>query len=222
MNKKTLIVSTLAAVLIVLASLSSVIGTNIVKSDAKKSIASPLFAVRTQRSLDLEEAKKISANYLGKGKQLSILLPKKSMAQVWIDKAIKIFDRNPVLIDKLLERLDKTPYIAKMLNKHDVTKQDIKNYIRIIKNNPSTLTKEIENIQMKISIENNIPQPQNLETDNLGCVIIPIVLAPVAVIITLLMLLFTLRVLTCLNVNECGDEILQGIWESLLQGLTEG
>ena len=101
MNKKALVISISAAVLIVLASLSSVIGTNIVKSDAERSIASPLFAVRTQRSLDKEEAKKISANYLGKGKQLNILLPKKSMAQVWIDKAIKIFDTNPVLIDKL-------------------------------------------------------------------------------------------------------------------------
>ncbi|MCK5261686.1 MAG: hypothetical protein KAJ44_05860, partial [Thermoplasmatales archaeon] len=132
MNKKALVVSILAAVLIVLASLSSVIGTNIVKSDAERSIASPLFSVRTQRSLDGEEAKKISANYLGKGKQLNILLPKKSMAQIWINKAIKIIDTNPALFDILLERLDKTPYLARMLNKHDVSKQDIKNYIRII------------------------------------------------------------------------------------------
>jgi len=222
MNKKTLVISISAAILIVLASLSSVIGTNIVKSDAERNIASPLFTVRTQRSLDREEAKKISANYLGKEKQLNILIPKKSIAQIWIDKAIKIFDTNPVLFNKLLEKLDKTPYLSKMLNKHDINKQDIKNYIRIIKNNPSALTEEIENIQIKVPIDNNIPQPLGLETNDLGCVIIPIVLAPVAVIITLLTLFFTLRILTCLNINECGDEILQGIWEQLLQGLTEG
>ncbi len=222
MNKKALVISISAAVLIVLASLSSVIGTNIVKSDAERSIASPLFAVRTQRSLDKEEAKKISANYLGKGKQLNILLPKKSMAQVWIDKAIKIFDTNPVLIDKLLERLDKTPYFARMLNKHDVSKQDIKNYIRIIKNNPLALTEEIENIQIKVPIDNNIPQPLGLETVFIECLITAIVLAPVAIILTLLVLFFTLRIFTCLNINDCANKIAEGFWEQLIQGLTEG
>lgn len=222
MNKKALVISILAAVLIVSASLSSVVGTIAVKSnDEKISIASPLFAVRTQRSLNKEETKKINSNYLGKGKQLNILLPKKPMVQIWIDKAIKLFDTNPVLFDKLLERLDKIPNIAKMLEKHDVSKQDIKNYMRIIKDNPSELVEEIEDGQITMPF-NNIPQPLGLETGNLGCIIIPIVLAPVAVIITLLILFFTLRILTCMNVNECGDEILQGIWEQLLQGLTEG
>jgi len=223
MNKKALVISISAAVLIVLASLSSVIGTNAIKSnDEKRSIASPLFAVRTQRSLDKEEAKKISANYLGKGKQLNILLPKKSMAQVWIDKAIKIFDTNPVLIDKLLERLDKTPYFARTLNKHDVSKQDIKNYIRIIKNDPSALTEEIENIQIKVPIDNNIPQPLGLETVFIECLITAIVLAPVAIVLTLLVLFFTLRIFTCLNINDCANKIAEGFWEQLIQGLTEG
>ncbi len=222
MNKKALVVSILAAVLIVLASLSSVIGTNIVKSDAERSIASPLFSVRTQRSLDGEEAKKISANYLGKGKQLNILLPKKSMAQIWINKAIKIIDTNPALFDILLERLDKTPYLARMLNKHDVSKQDIKNYIRIIKNNPSALTEEIENIQIEVPIDNNIPQPLGLETVFIECLITAIVLAPVAIILTLLVLFFTLRIFTCLNINDCANKIAEGFWEQLIQGLTEG
>ena len=223
MRKKVSVVSIFAAVLMVLLPISAVVGTNIVKSDVEKiSIASPLFAVRTQRSLNKEETKKISANYLGKGKQLNMLLPEKPMAQIWIDKAIKLFDTNPALFDKLLERLDKIPNIAKMLEKHDISKQDIKNYMMIIKNNPSELVEEIEDSQIKVPIDNNIPQPLGLETGNLGCIIIPIVLAPVAAIMTLLVLLFTLRILTCMNVNNCGDEILQGIWEQLLQGLTEG
>ena len=222
MRKKVLVVSIFVAVLMVLLPISAVVGTNIVKSDVeKRSIASPLFAVRTQRSLNKEEIKKINSNYLGKGKQLNILLPEKPMAQIWIDKAIKLFDTNPVLFDKLLERLDKIPNIAKMLEKHDVSKQDIKNYMRIIKNNPSELVEEIGDSQITMPF-NNIPQPLGLETGNLGCIIIPIVLAPIAAVLTLLILFFTLRILTCMNVNDCGDEILQGIWEQLLQGLTEG
>ncbi len=193
MRKKVLVVSIFAAVLMVLLPISAVVGTNIVKSDVEKiSIASPLFAVRTQRSLNKEEIKKINSNYLGKGKQLNILLPEKPMAQIWIDKAIKLFDTNPVLFDKLLERLDKIPNIAKMLEKHDVSEQDIKNYMMIIKNNPSELVEEIGDSQITMPF-NNIPQPLGLETGNLGCIIIPIVLAPIAAVLTLLILFLHLE-----------------------------
>ena len=90
MNKKALVISILAAVLIVSASLSSVVGTIAVKSnDEKISIASPLFTVRTQRSLNKEETKKINSNYLGKGNTLNLLFLRKSSLQSHIDKALK-------------------------------------------------------------------------------------------------------------------------------------
>lgn len=222
MKKKILIGSILAAVLIVLASLTSAVGTNALLSNGEKvSIVSPLFSVRSQRSLDIKSTEKISSHYLGEGKQLNIFLPEKSKAQILIDKAIKIFDTNPALFNKLLEKLEKTPYLARMLKKYDVNKDNIKNCMRIIKNNPSIITEEIENIQIKAPI-NNLPQPLGLETSFFECLITAIVLAPVAAIITLLALGFTLRILTCLNVNNCGDELLQRIWEQLTQGLLEG
>ena len=216
MNKKILIISILAAIIVALAPLSSVVGTINVNSDTKK--GSPLFSVRTQRSQDEENAKNIITNYLGKGEQLSILLPKRSMSQIWFDRAIKIVDSDPVLFNKLIEKLDKSPHIARMLNKYDITKQGIKNFMKIIQDNPSIVTDEIENIQVPLD---NIPQPLGLNTTLIECLVTGIVFSIVAVVITLIALFFTLRILTCLNVNNCANDIAQGIFDQLIQGLKE-
>ena len=216
MNKKILIISILAAIIVALAPLSSVVGTINVNSDTKK--GSPLFAVRTQRSQDEENAKNIITNYLGKGEQLSILLPKRSMSQIWFDRAIKIVDSDPVLFNKLIEKLDKSPHIARMLNKYDITKQGIKNFMKIIQDNPSIIADEIEDIQVPLE---TIPQPLGLNTTIIECIVTGIVFSIVAVVITLIALFFTLRILTCLNVNNCANDIAQGIFDQLIQGLKE-
>jgi len=219
MRKKLFTISIMAAILITLAAITPAIGTNVVRSDIEKDIIfSPLFSIRSERSIDKESSKEIATNYIGKERQLNIYLPEKSLESLWIDNAIKLFDSNPALLDKLIDRIYKMPRHAKVLNNYRISKQDIKNHMRIIWNDPSEVIEEIKKIQLKIPF-NNLPEPLGIETTDLGCIILPIVLAPVAVIITLIALFFTLRVLTCLNVNECGDEILQGIWEQLIQGL---
>jgi len=216
MNKKILVISILAATIIAFAPLSSVVGTNNVNPDTKK--GSPLFAVRAQRSQNGENAKNIITDYLGKGEQLSILLPKRSMTQIWIDRAIKIVDSEPVLFNKLIEKLDKAPYIARMLNKYDITKQGIKNFMKMIQDNPSIVADEIENIQVPLD---KITQPLGLNTTIIECLVTGIVFSIVAVVITLIALFFTLRILTCLNVNNCANDIAQGIFDQLIQGLKE-
>ena len=66
------------------------------------------------------------------------------MTQIWIDRAINIVDSEPALFNKLLEKLDKAPYIARMLNKYDISKQGIKNFMKMIQDNPSIVADEIE------------------------------------------------------------------------------
>lgn len=216
MNKKILIIGILATVLIVLAPLSPVVGTSIVKPDAEK--GSPLFAVRAQRSLSKENAKNIISNYLGKGEQLNILLPERATTQIWVNRALKIVDKEPALFNNLIEKLDKTPYAARMLNKYDISTQDIKNYIEMIKDNPSVLADEIENIQAPID---NTPLPLGLSTTLIECLVTAIVVSIVATVVTLVVLLFTLRIFTCMNVNNCANDIAQGIIDQMTQGLTE-
>jgi hypothetical protein len=93
--------------------------------------------------------------------------------------------------------------------------------MRIIKNNQLLLTEEMNNIQILVPHDDS-PQPQGLSTSNpLGCLIVAMVaLIPITVVLTLLLLLFTVRILTCLNINDCANDIANQIWNQLIQGLT--
>ena len=64
MNKKILLGSIIAAVILVLVSFTSVVGYSSVKSTSGK--ASPLFSIRTSRAID-EETKDFTCDYVGKG-----------------------------------------------------------------------------------------------------------------------------------------------------------
>ena len=74
MNKKMIICSIGAAIFIVLASLTPVVGFQSVKSNVK---ASPLFSVRSKRAID-EESRDLACDYVGKGEESIIQLPKRT------------------------------------------------------------------------------------------------------------------------------------------------
>jgi hypothetical protein len=70
-----LVISGIAALGLILLPIKSVVNTNVIKSKTEK--IPPLFIVRSQRSLKKDNSKNIITNYLGKGEQLNLLLPKK-------------------------------------------------------------------------------------------------------------------------------------------------
>jgi hypothetical protein len=219
MNKKTLVVSTLAAVLIVLTSLSSVVGINAVKSnDEKRSIASPLFTVRTQRSLDGEETKKINANYLGKGKVLNLLFLRKSSLQSYVDRALKIIDARPQILHSVVDRIAKMPEIATFLKEKGMTINEFKSQMNQFINDP-VLMKEKVDENVLVTPFGDDPLPLGLSTSSaLGCFIAALILAPIFAMVGLI--IATITIITCLNVNNCFENLVQSILDGFLQGLT--
>ena len=86
MKKKILIGSIIAVVILVLVSFSSVVGFQSVKSDSK--IASPLFGVRTKRANNRDE-NQITNNYIGKGRMINLLLPKRNNKAELVDNFVE-------------------------------------------------------------------------------------------------------------------------------------
>jgi len=87
MNKKILIGgSSIAVVVLVLASFSPVVGYNSVKSSVKDS---PLFNIRTSRAIN-EESKTLNCNYLRKGELMQF--PSRNSKTALIQKAINRMD----------------------------------------------------------------------------------------------------------------------------------
>ncbi|MCK5261685.1 MAG: hypothetical protein KAJ44_05855 [Thermoplasmatales archaeon] len=224
MRKKILVISIFAAVLMILLPISAVVGTNIVKSnDEKRSIASPLFTKRVN-SIMKKNTMRISTNYLGKGKILNLFFLKESSLQSWIDKAIKMINVRPEMFNRLLDKIDTIPEVVNVFKENGIDMNDFKNYINIIKNDPSLLKKEIDKAvetfgeqQLKLPIDEP-PEPLGF-SGQLGCMMVFfMVIFPILVMIGTMIATFT--ILTCLNINNCLEKILQGILEGALQGLT--
>ena len=219
MNRKVLFGSIFAVALIILVSFASVVGHQSTQTEKQESF-SPLFSVRTQRAIQKLNTKGITT-FLGKSTP-SHLFPSTTANEEMIQSAIKILARNPALLDKLVENLDQYPYIARLITNYDIDISAVKHSIKQIQDNPSLLTDYLANIQIPGGSDDD-PQPLGLSTSNpLGCFIVAIVaLIPVTITLTLLLLLFTLRVLTCMNFNDCANDIANQIWSQLTQGLTQ-
>ena len=229
MKKKMLIGCILAAVVIVFAgSLAPVVGFQTAKLNTKNTYGSPLFAVRTQRSLHKEDTKKISSSYLGEEKTLNLFFLKKSSLQNWIDKAMKFVNVRPEFLKIILNRLDKNPQIVNILKEHGINKNELNKYIALAKSDPSVLRQEMdkavqmlgEQLEMAMT-EPSDPEPLGLPTTLpegiLGCYILIFILTPIMIVIGTI--IATLTIITCLNVNDCLTKIIQAIltWS---QGLT--
>ena len=96
MDKKPLIgVSICTVILLILGSLSNVVGYQSVKSTTISD--SPLFSVRTKRAINQESRDTIASNYLGKGIESNFQFPiqesKTVMLQKFIDR-IRMMDEN--------------------------------------------------------------------------------------------------------------------------------
>jgi len=101
MKKKILIGSIIAVALLVLVSFSSVVGYNSVKSDTK--IASPLFSIINNKG-------EVSSNYLGKGEDKGLSIPRRDENNIMIQKILKMISKMSdeeykVFFDSIKERL---------------------------------------------------------------------------------------------------------------------
>lgn len=216
MKKKILIISISAVVLLVLASLSSVIGTTTVRTSG--AIHSPLFAVRTQRSIDTEEKLTFHSNYLGKGLRTSLFRTTKPSLSLTLDRTIKLLNQNPAFFTKILKEISSNPRITALLQKNGITMDEVKTHLNRLKNNPSLFIEELQNAEPKLAAyQLDSPVPLGLNTSSvIGCVITAIVMIPVVLILGLIVVVFTLRIIQCLKI----DEIMNSLFDQILQELS--
>ena len=215
MRKKILLLSVLAAVLLVLTSLSSVVGSDEGKSHPK--IISPLFTIRRQK-IQQQEENKVSTNFLGKGKVLQLFIENSISYNRVFYKAINILERNPKILNKIIERLESHPLVKDALKKYDISKSQFKSYANNLKNNPSILSEEIKKVEEYIpSRDSPIPLGLN-NTSGLAFLILLLVLLPILLMITTI--IATATIITCLNLGGCFEALFENIVVGFFQGLT--
>ena len=112
MNKKILIGTGIAVVILVLVSFTGVVGYQTTKSSTIVK-ASPLFAIRSSRPID-EDNDDIKCNYVGKGIDSIINIPIRDDKQITVQKFIDLimsmdddkFDKFTIQLVSLLEKQD--------------------------------------------------------------------------------------------------------------------
>jgi hypothetical protein len=123
MNKYPLIgVSICAVVLLVLASLTNVVGYQSVHSSAVPD--SPLFSIRTQRAIDQENKGTLTSDYLGKGMNHNLLiLPRISET----DTLREVINRIKTMDDNSFERFVRSAVaqLSKQEQLNDITPQQL-------------------------------------------------------------------------------------------------
>ena len=221
MKNKILIISIFAAILMILLPISAVVGTNIAKSDGENiNVVSPLFTNRINRVLR-KDSNKISSNYIGKGTIFKLFPVKKMSLSSYIDKAIKIINAKPELLNKVIDKIDTIPGVVNILRENAMNIDDFKNHINNVKNDPNLLKEEVEyaiqTAGANLELTPDDPEPLGF-SGQFGCLIAFIILLPIIVMIATMIATFT--IVTCLNIGGCFETIMKNILESFAQGLT--
>ncbi len=136
MNKKILLGSIIAVVILVLVSFTGVVGYQTTKSTTIAR-ASPLFTVRSSRAID-EESKDIACDYVGKGGKNTIWLPNRGNKREQIKKIIDIIKK----MDDKAFRLFIQIAIEEINQKNIFSKEIIQGQLQSLynfKNNPDDL-----------------------------------------------------------------------------------
>ena len=212
MKKRLLFLSVFAASIVILVSFTTVVGVETTKTNSK--INSPLFKQRVNSMIN-KKSKDIQCNYIGKGSSISLFYSKKSFVVGLMDRAIKLIESKPEVIDKIFDKAKKIPYIMNILSQNGISEKDLTKYITQIKNNPDIIKQNKD--QLKLNSDND-PIPLGLSTSSaIGCLITVIAFLPLAIVLGLL--IGTITIITCLNVGGCFEALLEGILQGMLQNL---
>ncbi len=179
MNRKILIGSIIAVAILIGVSFTSVVGYRSGASDVK---ASPLFNIRSSRVID-EESEELSCNYIGRGEESILSIPKRfdniELVQKFIDNIRTMDDKT---FNKFLYQL--ITQIQKRTDIKNVNINELIIAIHQIRNNPD-----------KIITDNSDYSPFTYNKDWFpticwfpGCIILIFIYLIFAVIITLIII----------------------------------
>jgi len=151
MNKKILIGSIIAVVILVLVSFTGVVGYQTTSTTIAR--ASPLFSIRTQRAIG-EESKDLTCDYVGKGEEIKIQLQAQNNR---IELIQKVIDRISKMDDKTLNRF--INFVISRFQQSsefkDANVDEIINSFYLIINNPDALKNNLINKK-----DDNLPYPK--------------------------------------------------------------
>ncbi len=148
MNKKILIGSVIAVVILVVVSFTGVVGYQTTKSSTIAR-ASPLFSVRSKRALD-EESEDLTCDFVGKGEESVLSIPKREDRTALDQKFIDIISK---IDDETFNRF--TGIVINLIRMYDTTKDEAINKIEYalyqLRKNPDILKNNFIDVESRFN-----------------------------------------------------------------------
>ena len=218
MKQKLVIGSIFTAVVILLTSLSSVMGSISEESEPYVGVDSPLFSARTQQIRTWSSEKINSINYIGCEKSYQWINIPSTQYHHLISQALTVLNNQPGLVDSLLQYIMSNQYIQSILHTQGLSVTQIKQDLYTKLEDPEELQTYLAQYLTETP-QIDPPQPLGLSTSSaIGCFIIVIAMLPLLLILTTL--IATITLITCLNVGGCFEAIWTQIGENFIQGLS--
>lgn len=206
------------AVLIITVTFTSALGYHLSKQSEQNQFT-PLFHVRSNQANNNDLQKSLTVNYLGKGKPQVLFTTSQSILDTRIDKAFKLIQNKQGMIQDILERISKTPQIARLFKQYGLSIPQIKQTLAQIRDNPELLQDHLEHFNCPSYILTD-DQPLGLDTSSaLGCFITVLALLPLALVIGVL--IATITIITCFNLGDCFTNLIQAILNGMLQNIEQ-
>lgn len=218
MKQKMVFGSIFTAAVIILTSLSSVVGGTSEELEPYTVVDSPLFSARTEQMNTISPQQISSINYIGSEKPYQWINVPSTQYHHLVSQALTILNNRPRLIDSLLQHITSNPHIQSILHNNGLSVTQIKQDLYTKLEKPQELQTYLTEYLTEVP-QINPPQPLGLSTSSaLGCFIIVIAMLPVLLILTTL--IATITLVTCLNIGGCFEAIWTQIGENFIQGLS--
>jgi hypothetical protein len=196
-KKPPILVSILAVVLLVLGSLSNVVGYQSVKSTTVND--SPLFKTRTQRATNQQQQNSITSQYLGmgKGNVLKIFIPSRNNERISLQKALnRLQGMDDATFTQFVKQVLSWLSVQDKYNEVNIPQLIIT--LRQIKENPKPFEQYILN--------DNNDSPADWDTINVwfpGCLFFSIIKVFFIISLLFFIVFFSSRLNTCVANYTC-------------------
>jgi len=146
MRKKILVISLFAVFMLVILPISAVVGTHNVKTNLHNNkIYSPLFANRIDNVLS-KKSKTMNIEYIGKSTFFNFFTKPKTSFHSWIDKAVRLVNKNPNMLFTVLNKLFNIPGFVDLIREYGISKESVEKEIACITNDKEKMKEKVDRI----------------------------------------------------------------------------
>ncbi|MBU1941082.1 MAG: hypothetical protein KKC68_04855 [Candidatus Thermoplasmatota archaeon] len=218
MNIKVMKIGCMVGCILLFVTVGSVVGISEIDT-ASQVKGSPLFYTQTCRFTQTA-SDVVSIKYVGDDSTLARFGFSEHILDNSVVRAVSLLREKPGIISRLIPLLCQHEAVQPLLKTYDISSDDLSQQIIQLQQNPDMLTDIVTYVQEHPAAMGS-PLPLGLNDTNPIAILI-ILFALLPVFVTLVLIIATVTIVTCLNVGGCFETLFNNIVYGFINGLNPG